>query len=278
MNDFAVLQNWDEAYSNRDAVANSSALIDAWGQKSAVFRAEKNGVLDIAYGDNARQIYDLFLPDSATPRGLLVYIHGGYWMAMSKDQSSYCAAGPLALGFAVAVINYPLCPHVTLPKIADDVAAAIRAAATRVDGPLFVAGHSAGGHLSALMACEEGPLDAAIRGRLAGTLMISGLFDLRPLMKTSLNDTLHITEEIARSESPALLTPLAHVAHGIFCGAEELPEFLRQSALLANIWSGLGIALTHYELAGENHFTIPDLLANPQSRLCQTLTQIDNKL
>lgn len=272
--DFAVLEDWDAAYSNRAAVKNCGPLMDAWGAKSRAFRAQNSGELNIPYGKGDRQIYDLFLPDSACVRGLFVYIHGGYWMAMDKDQSSYCAAGPLALGFAVAVINYDLCPHVLLPEISYEIAAAIRSAGDRVSGPLFLSGHSAGAQLSALMACEEGPLEPEMRERVQATVLLSGLFDLRPVMRTSMNDTLQITDPIARQQSPALLTPLSHVAHAVFCGAAELPEFLRQSALLANIWQGLGSAVLHRDIADQNHFTIPDMLEDPRSDICQTLAQM----
>ncbi|WP_019644720.1 alpha/beta hydrolase [Novispirillum itersonii] len=267
-----VVQDWDAAYSNRAAVPDHAALFDGWARDAAAFRDScgSRARLDLPYGPGQRHRFDLFLPEG-TPKGLILFIHGGYWVSFDKSTSSHLAAGPLAHGWAVAMPSYDLCPAVTIEQIASQTAAAIAAAAREVDGPLILTGHSAGGHLVSLMMCDEGPLAAAERARLARVVSISGLHDLRPLLGTRLNDSLRLTPESAANLSPALLTPLPEVPAVAWCGGGELPEFRRQNLLLAQLWAGFGQAVLALESDGDNHFTVIAPLADPGSALTAVL-------
>jgi arylformamidase len=185
------------------------AIIATWAPAAEAFRAGlgQRARLDVAYGPAPRNRLDLFLPEEA-PRGLAVFVHGGYWMAFDKSAWSHLAAGALAAGWAVALPSYTLAPEARLAGITQEIAAAIAHAATLVPGPIRLAGHSAGGHLVSRMACDGAPLDAAVRARLAHVLSISGVHDLRPLRATQMNGTLRIDAAEARAESPALLDPV----------------------------------------------------------------------
>ena len=132
----------------------------------------------------------------------------------------------------------------------------------------MLAGHSAGGHLVTRMITGAAP---ALTDRIRNVVSISGLHDLRPLMKTGMNGDLRLDAAEAAAESPALLTPAGNATVTAWVGADERPEFLRQSALLANIWAGLGIETRLVEALGKHHFDVIDALGDPESALCDAL-------
>ena len=264
--------DWDKAYANGDYIPGSDAYPDRWAAAAAALREGlgDQAQLDIAYGAGDRERLDLFHP-GGTPHGLVVFVHGGYWRAFAKSDWSHLAAGPLIRGWAVAMIGYALCPEVRIRDITRQVGAGIELAARRVAGPVRLTGHSAGGHLVARMLCQDTPLSAPVLRRIALALPISGLADLRPLLGTRLNDDLHLDAEEALAESPALSTPYIHAPVICWAGDQERPEFRRQTALLANIWTGMGVRTMHMEAAGYHHFNVIDGLCEPQSDLTNTL-------
>src|SRR5690606_31704800 len=164
-----------------------------------------------------------------------------------------------------AVPGYTLCPENRISGITREIATAIEFVASRVRGPLAISGHSAGGHLAARMACVNAPLPQPVRNRIRSVLSISGIHDLRPLMRTRMNQTLQLDVFEAEIESPALLIPVQGMRIGCWVGADERPEFLRQNALLANIWTGLAADTSASEVAGRNHFTVLGELSRPDS-------------
>ncbi len=266
--------DWDNAYANSANIAGSGAWPGAWQENAAEFRASsairQRSLFDLAYGTHMRQNLDLFMPE-AEPQGLMVFIHGGYWMAMEKIWFSHLAAGALASGFAVAIPGYRLCPDVMITDIAADVAAAINLAAGRVAGPINITGHSAGGHLATRMISQPSPLLPEVQSRIRNVVPISGVFDLRPLMMTRMNQTLAITQAEAREQSPALLNPIAGTRLTCWAGGAERAEFRRQNALLANIWTGLGVETGFHEEPDKHHFTIVDGLTDKDHPLTRAL-------
>ena len=178
-------------------------------------------------------------------------------------------AGALANGYAVAMPSYTLCPEVLISGITTEIAAAIECAAGMVGGPIRLAGHSAGGHLVTRMICTDTKLSAATLERIGPVLSISGVHDLRPLIRTAMNDDLKLSEQEATTESPALLAPLEGSRVTCWVGGDELPEFKRQNDLLANIWTGLGAGMRVVHEAGMHHFSVVDSLAEQHSALTQ---------
>lgn len=259
----------DGAYANSPYIPDAESFSTRWATAAAAFRAARPCELDIAYGIGKRERYDLFLPEGR-PAGLAVFIHGGYWMAFDKSSWSHLAAGPLARGWAVMVPSYPLCPDVRIGAIVRAVGAALTHAARRVDGPIAVAGHSAGGHLAARMACNDAPLPPEVAERLERVVPISGLHDLRPLMATRMNETLQLDAEEARRESPALCDPAA-VELVAWVGDGERPQLRRQTRVLALIWEGLARAVRHVEAADRHHFDVIEDLTDPRSSLTAAL-------
>lgn len=255
---FAVT-DWEDAYENGRNIPGGSNYPAPWVEPAASFRAAANARLDVAYGTGARHVYDLFLPEGA-PKGLFVFVHGGYWMALDKSYWSHLAAGPLANGWAVMMPSYDLCPDVTIADITAQVGAAITHAAAEIDGPIVLSGHSAGGHLVSSMMSEDTPLPEPVQSRLKHVVSISGVHDLRPMIKTARNKALKLDMQSAEAGSPVLKRPLTHVRLTTWVGGGERQEFLRQSALLSNIWHGLGCVTEDVVAPDRHHFNVIDAI------------------
>lgn len=264
------ISDWDNAYANGIHIVGGDQWGDIWQQRSEQFRVAKveaqRAYLDVPYGEKPRNIYDLFMPEGET-KGLVVFIHGGFWTETDKSYWSDLANGSVEHGFAVAMPSYTLCPEATLSDIAAEIAQAIEHAAARIAGPIYLAGHSAGGQLACRMMTLSGPLSPVTRQRIRHVLSISGLHDLRPLMQTELNASLRIDEDAALAESPALLRPCETTRLTCWYGSNERPEFIRQSKLLANIWLGLGAAIACIEEMDKHHFDVIDGLSDPSHPL-----------
>jgi acetyl esterase/lipase len=268
------IEDWSDAYTNGAHIAGGERWPAAWIEPAQTFRnsldASGRARLDLAYDDGPRNRFDLFLPQGA-PRGLVVFVHGGYWQALDKSYWSHLAAGPLAHGYAVAMPSYTLCPEIRIGGIVKEVGTAIAAAAAMVPGPIMLSGHSAGGHLVSRMASATSPLARAVRDRVRHVVSISGVHDLRPLMRTAMNENLRIDEAEALAESPALLRPIDNIRLTCWVGGAERAEFVRQNALLANIWTGLGAETAAVVEPDRHHFSVIDGLANPAHALTRTL-------
>ena len=268
------ISDWDDAYANGANIAGGERWPAAWVQPAQAYRDELQGKarakLDLAYGDKARHRFDLFLPEGR-PAGLVVFVHGGFWMRLDKSYWSHLARGSVDSGYAVAMPSYTLCPDVRISDITAEVAAAIAQAAAMIEGPLLLSGHSAGGHLATRMISATSPLPEPVRARVRNTVSISGLHDLRPLMNTAMNATLRIDDAEAQTESPALLQPLPAARVTCWVGGAERPEFIRQNALLANVWIGLGAQTCAIEEPGRHHFNVIDGLADQRHPLVRAL-------
>jgi arylformamidase len=263
-----MITDWDDAYQNAAYIDGAEAYPVKWAAAAAQFRADTPPEV-LSYGAGARQQTDLFLPDR-TPTALTVYVHGGYWKAFHRHDWSHLAAGPLSLGHAVAMPSYTLAPDATVSEISAEMVAAIIQLASRIDGPIYLTGHSAGGHLVTRLACA-GVLPAKVAARIAHVVSISGVHDLRPLLNTNINDVLKMSEAEAVAQSPALAIPVPGTRLTAIVGTKERPEFRRQTDLLANIWQGLGAATRTCHLPGAHHFNVIDGLAKADSSLMKLL-------
>lgn len=267
-------KDWDLAYSNVKHVADSASFPPLRLQQSLELReemlAQGRFIGDVRYGSRERNVLDIIMPEGQ-PRGLVVYVHGGYWLRFDKNYSTYLARGPLAHGFAVAIPSYTLCPEVGISEITTEIGMAIVQAASMVAGPLHLAGHSAGGHLVARMATTTTPLSRSLQQRLRKIIPISALNDLRPMLHLEMNKDFRLDLEEARSESPALLEPLTGIDVTAWVGAAELPEFIRQNQALANLWSGFDCRIDQVEEQNKHHMNIIDGLCDPDHKLTHTL-------
>ena len=262
------ITDWDDAYANAAHIPGAETFLSDWPERSRRLRAA-HAPERLIYGSGARQTIDLYRPKTAS-QGLTVIVHGGYWMRFSPAEFGFLAAGPLAHGQSVAVVSYTLAPNARIATITAEVARAVTMAAAAVPGPIRLTGHSAGGHLVTRMGCV-GVLQAEVAARIAHIVSLSGVHDLRPLLRTQMNATLRLDSAEALAESPALQRPLEALRLTCAVGSEERPEFIRQNDLLANIWWGLGAETRTMQLAGKHHFDVIDALADPDGVLTGAL-------
>ena len=236
----------DTQYNNRARVAEAPQLLVRWAQASALARSRMACALDIAYGDAPGETLDVFpARDAGAP--VLVFIHGGWWRSLDKADHSFIAPAFVQAGAMVVVPNYALCPAVTIEQIALQTTRALAWAwrhAARYGGDasrIRVIGHSAGGHLAAMLLCCRWPeVQAGLPARLvSGAMAISGVFDLEPLQHTPfLQADLRLTPAAVRRLSPAWFAP----PHGAdapllaLVGGDESDEFLRQTQCIRDRW------------------------------------------
>ena len=262
-----MITDWDDAYANAAHIPGAQDYIARWASDAEAFR--KSWIkkdLDVVYGEGARHRFDMFHPERSS-KGLVVFVHGGYWMRFDKSYWSHFANGPLYRGWTTCLPSYDLSPDVPIADITRQIAQAISKAARRVSGPIRLTGHSAGGHLVSRMICEDSLLPPEVLDRIERVVSISGLHDLRPLRNTKMNESFRMSEADAEAESPALKAPAGSCPVVAWVGGAERPEFLRQSKLLAEAWS----AARYHEDPDRHHFDVIDGLRSPDSELTSAL-------
>ena len=259
---------WCEAqYNNRLLVPNALDYIQRWPKWAAATRARLPFVTGISYGPHAREVIDIV--PCPNPKGMFVFIHGGYWRVFSKDDHSWIAETFHAAGYSVALINYPLCPEVTVGTIVESCRAAIikiwSEASPRERANMVLSGHSAGGHMAAALFATDWRARGLPESPFVGGLPISGVFELAPLVLTSMNGEMRLTADTALSWSVDTLVPQVKAPLALVVGAAESPEFVRQSMDQAARWASHGATATAYP--GLNHFSIVEELRDPSSAM-----------
>ena len=264
--------DYEVEYNNRARVPEHSAVMAGWVRDAAAWR-ESHPPRRIPYGAGTRQIIDLFESDSSGP--IVVFIHGGYWQALDSSSFSHLARGLNAHGISVAIPSYDLCPDVTVEEIIGEMQMALRELA-RLGPRLVVSGHSAGGHLSACMlATDWKAFDTSLPPDLVtAAYAISGLFDLTPLVGTSINKALGLDEASARKASPLFWQAPARGSLDAVVGETESAEYLRQSRTIVEQWGKSGIATRFGTVPAANHFTAIAPLADPDSPVVLRLREL----
>lgn len=264
----------EQSYNVRAVVPDYLDIFADWEARSRQARNRLSPLLDCAYGPGKRETLDLYSAGAGTP--LLVYVHGGYWQWNDKAMFGFLAEPLVAAGISVAIINYPLAPTVGVPEIIPSVRRAVAQAwhlgqQHGLDGDrLFVAGHSAGGHLASwMLATDWAAVDPALPpDPIQGVVAISGIFDLRPLLMISLNEGLRLTADSAVETSPLLAAPVTLAAPLVVAwGEAETLAFISQSRNFAATWGALGLPVTRLPLPDRNHFTVLEDLADPGGAL-----------
>ena len=263
----------DQQYNNRARVPDHAAYIQKWADASALTRQQADCSLDLRYGDGDGETLDVFRT-RAPNAPVLVFIHGGYWRSLSKSQHSFVAPSFNADGALVVVPDYALCPAVTIEHITLQLVKALdwvwRHAAEHGGDPsrIVVAGHSAGGHLAAmLLSCRWKQVADDLPAQLVqGALSISGLYDLEPIRLTPfLQADLQLTPASVRRLSPAFFPRPKGKLHAVV-GLSESDEFIRQNQLIRDVWGPTAVPVCE-TLPGADHFSILKQLADPDARL-----------
>jgi len=260
--------DWEDAFLNAPYIPDGDGFKERWTESAAAFRKSASVESDLPYGDHPRERFDLFHPDGK-PKGLAIFIHGGFWLALDKSYWSNFAAGALEMGWAVAMPSYTLAPEARIGHMTRQIGQAVTEAASRISGPIRLSGHSAGGHLATRMICENGPLERVVSDRIERVVSISGLHDLRPLRLHSMNAKLQLDSAEVDTESPALQQPMGDVQSIAWVGGQERPEFLRQSSLLVEAWSLKGAQTDLVVEPDRHHFDVIDGLKSKDHPLCK---------
>jgi arylformamidase len=264
--------DYEVEYNNRARVPENPALIAGWARDAAAYR-QLLAPRSIAYGAGARNTIDFFPGNSEGP--IVVFIHGGYWQALDSSWFSHLASGLNAHGIGVAIPSYDLCPDVSVDEIIRQMRSATRELA-RLGQPLVISGHSAGGHLAACLLATDWPaFNASLPPDLViAAYTISGLFDLGPLVKTSINNALGLDDVAAKAASPLFWNAPAHGSLDAVVGDNESAEYFRQSRSIVDVWGAAGLATRFGTVANANHFTAIAPLADPQSAMVLRLKEL----
>jgi arylformamidase len=260
-------------YNNRQLVPEHPQYFARWAEGSARARATMTCYLDRDYGPAPGEMLDIF-PARKGDGSVLMFIHGGYWRSLDKRDFAYLAPAWVDAGVSLVLVNYDLCPQVTVDEIVRQM---LRASAWLYrhaeeygmdEDRLFVSGWSAGAHLTAMMMAALWPVyDAQLpKDLFKGGLAVSGIYDLRPLVQIDfLNADLRLDDASALKLSPAFLPPATRAPVYTCAGGAESSEFKRQNALLAQRWKSA--VSGDIAMPGHNHFSVIDELANPASAL-----------
>jgi arylformamidase len=265
-------------YNNRARVPEHPAIMAGWVRDAAAYRQEcgkRHTVL--TYGSRQRQTIDIFAPETPDPaKAPVLFIHGGYWQTLDPSSFSHMAKGLNAHGITVCIAGYDLCPDVGMAEIVEQLLDVAKAIHRKFKKPLVATGHSAGGHLAAcLLATDWREIDRSLPARMVPAgLAISGLFELEPLVPTSVNIKLGLDIAAARALSPRLwLTPKDRLFDA-WVGGDESNEYHRQSQTIAAVWSASGNRTRYVAVPGANHFTVVEPLADAQSAMTRRIAEI----
>jgi arylformamidase len=272
--------NYDLLYNPRLVVENYQEIFDRWGEQSERARASLGCYLDVPYGPSEAEKMDVFRAQGKS-RGLLMYIHGGYWRSLDKKRFSFVAPALAKAGITVAVPDYALCPAV---RIEDIVMQMVQACAwlyrngENFGAPanrLHLCGHSAGGHLAAMMLCCRWPdYSPDLPKKVVGASMsISGLYDLAEIVKVpSVNCDVHLDKRSALKVSPAFLPPATDAPLHTAVGGEENEGFHMQNRLIGEKWGK--VRKTDIPCPGKNHFTVLDQVSDPETGLFKSMLEM----
>jgi arylformamidase len=275
---------YSQQYNSRSKIPEHQQIFARWAQDSAHVRRTTLGLFDLTYGSLPGERLDFF-PASRAGSPLLVFIHGGWWRSLDKSDFSFIVPPYIQAGFNVALLNYTLAPSISIEEITQQQLRALAwlyRHADRYDfdrDRIVVAGHSAGGHLTAMMLAAIWPVYGADlpADLIKGGVMLSGIYDLDPIQYVDfVNVDLQLKTDDVNVLSPALM-PQAHATPFITAvGGLESAEFKRQNALIGNAWKSNHVA--DIALPDANHFTICDAFASPDHPLFEATVDLISKI
>jgi arylformamidase len=267
----------DEALNARGTAPDFDAVLRRYDEDSARVRARFKGRLGVAFGPSSEETLDIF-PAARANAPVQLFIHGGYWRLLSRTENSFAAEALVPAGATVVVINYALAPHVSLDEIVRQCRASIawtwkNARSFGADPDrLFISGHSAGGHLVGMMLATDWERDFGVPADVVkGATAVSGLYDMRPIQKSFVNEWLKLDEAGAVRNSPLLNLPTRGCPLIISYGERDTGEFRRQSDEYLAAWRAKGHQGRYVDMPGFHHFDVMNEIANPKSALARAV-------
>lgn len=257
-------------FNPRVAVVDAAERISAWTARSQALAESVDIRRDIRYGPGAKMTFDLHLTGAAAPT--VIYVHGGYWRALDKADQVFVADGWARCGLNVANLNYDLCPSVSLAALNDEIATALRFVASEAanlglgNGPLFLAGHSCGAHAAALVAATP-----TLADRLTGIVALSGIYDTRALIRTTINRDLCLDEADAASLNVLAMRPRPGLRILCVVGGNEPAAWIGESTAYSEHVRSSGADCRLKILAGEDHFSMLEACCDPRQAACRTI-------
>lgn len=276
---FETQEDIDREYDVEAGVPDFTIYADLFVGESHNARERMDCMLDVRFGPTADETLDIF-PATDPNAPILVFIHGGYWRMLTSKEFSFTAMAPVANGYTVVVTNYSLCPKVSMEEITRQSRAAIawlRTTDLEFNGDrdrIFVSGHSAGGQQTALLLGSDWESEYGLpQDTIKGGIMISGLFDLRPLRYSFVQPKLQLNYGTIEGQSPLFHLPESAPHILVSVGGEESAEFRRQSRDYLDAWTAAGLNGEYFEQAGKNHFTAIDGFLDPESSLFRKMDE-----
>lgn len=278
----AIFRDYDaeeleRQFNPRAYTPNFEDIVNVGLERSIAYRkTAKNPRYDVPYGPEDTEKLDLFLPDAPNGAPVEMYIHGGFWRSREKGDFSYIGGPIVEAGGIAAIVDYALCPAVTL----DEIVRQMRACVVWLYGNIaehggdpnriHVTGHSAGGHLAAMLLATDWTTLGVPADVLKSVVPISGVFEIEPVMSTSVQEAVQLTPEIAERNSPAFLPAKSQPAVAVTVGTSESEEFQRQSNAYAKAIRAQGLAVDYFEMPEQNHFSILTESTESGNRLTET--------
>jgi arylformamidase len=274
--DFETQAELDAQYNVSESVGDSTEYGDFYTEKSREVRADLDCRLDVSFGPTVAERLDVF-PADRPNAPILLFVHGGYWHSRTSTEFDFVARGPVSEGVTTVVMNYALCPAVSIGEIVRQTRAAVVWLAEHADefgadgDRIHVAGHSAGGHLVGMLLTTDWGIYGKSADIIAGACTISGLFDLEPFPYTWLQPKLQLTWGDVRDYSPIRHLPDEAPPLLVSYGADEPSELRRQSEAFLAAWREHGLDGTGLPQPAANHYTAIEGFLDAESRLCAAI-------
>ncbi|HEX2229870.1 MAG TPA: alpha/beta hydrolase [Candidatus Binatia bacterium] len=266
-------------YNPRVSVPEFPQLAKVRSAQARKVRESAKSWLNIPYGSSAREALDIYAADRAGGP-VLVYIHGGYWRSGTKEDNANFIPAFTERGATVVLVEYDLCPKVTVSDIVRQTRAAIAYTFRNVircggdPSRFYISGHSAGGHLTAMALANDWEKEGLPKNFIKGAVAMSGVHDLDMVMHISANEEIRMTPEIAKQNSPFLKPPAVNCRLLVAVGGEEPEGWKQMSKDYFEFCKHRDIKAEYLEVPGANHYTMSEHLGNPASPVAQAIFKL----